>query len=92
MSPPMTSNIRSIFGEVFQRVVVEPDESLSRRVEHRLTVCDASRTDGVGAGFPCELRHHRPDGAGRAVHKDALARVKAAVLEQSLPRGHVTIH
>jgi hypothetical protein len=30
------------------------------------------------------LRHHRPDCAGRAVREDALPRLKAAVLEQSL--------
>jgi hypothetical protein len=37
------------------------------------------------------LRHHRPDGAGRAVHEDALPGLKAAVLEQSLPRGKARI-
>ena len=56
-------------------------------VEHRLTVRGASSADDVGAGLSCELRHHRPDCAGRAVHEDALPRLKAAVLEQSLPRG-----
>ena len=38
-------------------------------------------------GLTCELRHHRPDCAGRAVREDALPRLKTAVLEQSLPRG-----
>jgi hypothetical protein len=51
------------------------------------TVGGASGADDVGAGLACELRHHRPDCAGRAVREDALARLKAAVLEQSLPRG-----
>src|SRR5207247_9092161 len=32
-------------------------------------------------------RHHRPDCAGRAVRDHALPCPKAAVLEQSLPRG-----
>src|SRR5262245_57954086 len=39
------------------------------------------------ADLTCELRHHRPDCAGRAVREDALPRLKAAVLEKSLPRG-----
>src|SRR6185312_3586049 len=39
------------------------------------------------AGLTCELRHHRPDCAGRAVRQDALPRLKMAVLEESLPRG-----
>ena len=43
--------------------------------------------DDVGAELTCELRDHRPDCAGCAVHEDALPRLKAAVLEQSLPRS-----
>ena len=38
-----------------------------------------------------ELRLHRTDCAGRAVREDALARLKAAVLEQPLPRGEPEI-
>src|SRR6185436_11209971 len=74
-------------ADVFEDVVLEVDELLRAEVEHRLTVGGASGTDDVGAGLSCELCHHRPDGAGRAVHEDALPRLKAAVLEQSLPRG-----
>src|SRR6186713_1252754 len=75
------------FADVFQRVVVEVDELLRAEVEHRLTVGGASGADDAGAGLSCELRHHRPDRAGRAVHEDALPWLKAAVLEQSLPRS-----
>src|SRR5689334_9525406 len=55
-------------------------------VKRLLTVGSASGADDVGAELTCELRDHRPDGAGGAVHEDALPRPKAAVLEQSLPR------
>src|SRR6185437_4114092 len=75
------------FADVFQRVVVEVNELLRAKVDHRLTVGSASAADDVGAGLSCELRHYRPDCAGRAVHEDALPRLKAAVREQSLPRG-----
>ena len=74
-------------ADVFEDVVLEVDELLRAEVEHRLTVGASSSADDVGAGLSCELRHHRPDGAGRAVHEDALPCLKAAVLEQSLPRG-----
>src|SRR6266567_456522 len=74
-------------ADVFQRVVVEVDELLRAEVERLLTVGSASGTDDVGAGLARELRHHRTDCAGRAVREDALPRPKAAVLEQSLPRG-----
>jgi patatin-related protein len=74
-------------ADVFHRVILEVDELLRAEVGHRLTVGGASGADHVGAGLTCELRHHRPDCAGRAVHEDALPRLKAAVLEQSLPRG-----
>jgi len=39
-----------------------------------------------------ELTRHRTDCAGRAVHEDSLPRVKAAVLEQPLPRGQARHH
>ena len=74
-------------ADVFQGVVLEVDELLRAEVERLLTVGGASGADDVGAGLTCELRHHRPDCAGRAVREDALPRLKAAVLEQSLPRG-----
>jgi hypothetical protein len=75
------------FADVFQRVVLKVREVLSTEVEHRLTVGGASGADNVGAELSCELRHHRPDCAGRAMHEDALPRLKASVLEQSLPRS-----
>src|SRR5205823_7725908 len=74
-------------ADVFQRVVVKVDELLRAEVERLLTVGSAAGADDVGAGLSCELRHHRPDGAGRAVREHALPRLKTAVLEQSLPRG-----
>src|SRR6188472_2897705 len=74
-------------ADIFQRVVVEVDELLRAKVERLLTVGSASGTDDVAAGLACELRHHRPDCASRAVREDALPRLKTAVLEQSLPRG-----
>src|SRR5262249_19220958 len=73
--------------DVIENVVLEVDELLCTEVEHRLTVGAASGADDVAAGLSCELRHHRPDGAGRAVREDALSRLKTAVLEESLPRG-----
>jgi hypothetical protein len=74
-------------ADVFQGVVVEVDELLRAEVECLLTVGGAPGADDVGAGLSCELRYHRTDCAGRAVREDALARLKAAVLEQPLPRG-----
>src|SRR5215831_2790223 len=74
-------------ADVFQRVVVEVDELLRAEVEPLLTVGSASGADDVSAELTCELRHHRPDCACRAVREDALPRLKVAVLEQSLPRG-----
>src|SRR5215472_16193993 len=72
------------FADVFQGVVVEVDELLRAEVERLLTVGSASGADDVGAELTCELGHHRTD---CAVREDALPRPKAAVLEQSLPRG-----
>src|SRR5690242_5215208 len=74
-------------ADVFQRVLVEVNELLRAEVERLLTVGRASGADDVGAGLARELRHHRTDCAGRAVREDALPRLKAAVLEQSLPRS-----
>src|SRR5215471_14017628 len=74
-------------ADVFQGFVLEVDELLRAEVERRLTVGGASSTDDVGAGLTCQLGYHRTDCAGRAVHEHALPRLKAAVLEQSLPRG-----
>src|SRR6266446_5921483 len=67
--------------------VVEVDELLRAEVERLLTVGSASGADDVGAELTCELRDHRPDCAGCAVHEDALPRLKTAMLEQSLPRS-----
>src|SRR5215470_7732500 len=66
---------------------IDADELLRAEVERLLTVGSASSTDDIRASLARELRHHRPDGAGRAVREDALPRLKTAVLEQSLPRG-----
>src|SRR5207253_5188622 len=68
-------------ADVFEDVVLEVDELLRAEVERLLTVGSASGADDVGAELTCELRHHRTDCAGRAVHEDALPRLKAAVLE-----------
>src|SRR6201989_1223189 len=80
MSPPMTSN-QIDSADVFDDVVLGVDEFLRPEVERLLTVGSASAADDVGAELTCELRDHRPDCAGRAVHEDALPRLKAAVLE-----------
>src|SRR5205814_8353114 len=72
-------------ADIFQGVVLEVDELLSAEVERRLAVGSAPGADDVSAGLTCELRHHRPDCAGRAVREDDLPRLKVAVLEQSLP-------
>src|SRR5215470_17297468 len=61
-------------------------------VENRLTAASAPRADDVRAGLTCELARHRTDYAGRTVHEDALPRVKAAVLEQPLPRRQPRHH
>src|SRR6266404_8282516 len=68
-------------ADVFQGVVLEVDELLRAEVERLLTVGSASGADDVGAGLTCELGYHRTDCAGRAVHEDALPRLKAAVHE-----------
>ena len=74
-------------ADVFQGVVVEVDELVRAEVERRLPVGGAAGADDVGAGLSGELGRHRTDGAGRAVHEDALAGLEAAVIEQPLPRG-----
>src|SRR5205823_1223903 len=74
-------------ADIFQRVVLKVDELLRAEVEGLLTVGGASGAYDVGARLTCELRHHRPDCAGRAMREDALPRLKTAVVEQSLPRG-----
>src|SRR5206468_5147568 len=74
-------------ADVFQGVVLEVDELLRAKFERLLTVSGASGADDVGAGLSCELGYHRTDCAGRAVREDALPRLTAAVLKQSLPSG-----
>src|SRR2546422_914284 len=65
-------------ADVFQRAAVEVDKLLRAEVERLLTVGGASSADHVGAGQSCELRHHRPDCADRAVRDHALPRPAAA--------------
>src|ERR1700732_579446 len=79
-------------ADVFQGVVIEVDELLCAKVESRLTAASAPGADDVRAGLTCELARHRTDYAGRTVHEDSLPRVKAAVLEQPLPRGQARHH
>src|SRR3954454_17163407 len=68
-------------ADVLKRVVLKVDELVRAEVERLLTVGSASGADDVGAGLLGELRHHRSDGAGRAVREDALPRLKTAELE-----------
>src|SRR5499425_2489176 len=79
-------------ADIFQGIVIEVDELLCAEVESRLTGGSAPGADDVRAGLTCELARHRTDYAGRTVHQDALPRVKAAVLEQPLPRGQARHH
>src|SRR5205085_1139455 len=74
-------------ADVCKDVVLEVDELVCAEVERLLTVGSASGTDDIGAELTCELRHHRTDCAGCAVHEEALPRLNVAVLDQSLPRG-----
>src|SRR5246127_633571 len=80
------------FADVFQGVVIEVDELLRAEVESRLTGGSAPGADDVRTGLTCELARHRTDYAGRTVNEDALPRLKAAVLEQPLPRGQGRHH
>src|SRR6185369_9313977 len=80
------------FADVFQGFVIEVNELLCAEVESRLTAASAPGADDVRAGLTCELARHRTDYAGRTVHEDALPRLKAAVLDQPLPRGQARHH
>src|SRR5690349_436517 len=79
-------------ADVFQGVVIEVDELLCAEVKSRLTGGSAPGADDVRASLTCELARHRTDYAGRTVHEDALSRAKAAMLEQTLPRGQPRHH
>src|SRR5499427_4560600 len=79
-------------ADVFQGAFIEVDELLCAEVESRLTAASVPGADDVGASLACELARHRTDYAGRTVHKDALPRLKATVLEQALPRGQARHH
>src|SRR5215469_12268704 len=68
------------FADIFQGVVIEVEELLRAEVERRLTAGSAPGADDVRAGLTCELGCHRTHYAGRAVHEDALPRLKAAVV------------
>src|SRR5207253_2310224 len=70
-------------ADAFQRAAVEVDKLLRAEVERLLTVGGASSADHVGAGQSCELRHHRPDCASRAVRDHALPRPRAATTPAS---------
>ena len=83
----MRSNTRSTLPTSSRASFSRSTNSLRAEVERLLTVGGAPGADDVGASRSRELRHHRPDRAGRTVRDDALTRPKAAVLEQSLPRG-----
>src|SRR6266550_9385646 len=80
------------FADVFQGVVIEVDELLRAEVERRLTPAGTPGADDVRAGLTRELARHRTDYTGRTVHEDALPRLKAAMLEQPLPRGQAWHH
>src|SRR6516225_6428222 len=79
-------------ADIFQSVVFEVHKLLRAEVERRLTAWSAPGTDDVRPSLTSELGCHRTDYAGRAVHDDALPRLKAAVLEQPLPRGQARHH
>src|SRR5690242_1334257 len=68
-------------ADVFQVVAVEVDELLRAKISRPLTVSSASGADDVSSKLTCELRHHRTNCAGCAVHEDALPGLKPAVLE-----------
>src|SRR5215469_11996256 len=74
-------------ADIFQGVAIKVDELLRTEVERCLAAGCTPGADDVRAGLTCELGCHRTDYAGRTVHEDTLPRTKAAVLEQSLPRG-----
>jgi hypothetical protein len=86
-SVPPARITRADRSDIFQSVVFEVHKLLRAEVERRLTAGSAPCTDDVRPGLTCELGCHRTDDAGRTVHKDALPRLKAAVLEQPLPRS-----
>src|SRR5690242_6976131 len=67
-------------ADVLQPVVLEVDEFHRTGLERHLTVGGASGANDVCAGLTRELRHHRPDCAGRAVREDGLPRLKVAVV------------
>src|SRR6266576_3398454 len=79
-------------ADIFQVVVIEVDELLCAEVESRLTGASAPGANDVRAGLTCELARHRTDYARRTVNEDTLPSVKAAVLEQPLPRGQARHH
>src|SRR6185436_6094356 len=59
-------------ADVFQRVTLKVDELHRTEVERSLTVRSATGADDVRTELTRELRHHRPDCAGRAVREHAL--------------------
>ncbi len=64
MSPPMTSNTRST-SPTSSRASFSRSTNFCAPKSSRLTGASAPSADDVGAGLSRELRHDRPDGAGR---------------------------
>src|SRR5438067_5926162 len=79
-------------ADIFQVLVIEVHKLLCAEVESCLTSGSAPGADDVRASLTCELARHRTDYAGRTMHKHALSRKKAAMLEQTLPRGQARHH
>src|SRR5436190_5182354 len=92
MSPPRTSNTRSTPPTSSRVSFSRSTNSRAPKSRRRLMAGSAPGTDDVRPGLTCELGCHRTDYAGRTVYKDALPRLKAAVLEQPLPRGQARHH
>src|SRR5439155_5802511 len=59
---------------------------LCAELKSRLTAGSAPGTNDVRTCITCELARHRTNYSSRTMHKDALPRLKVAVIEQPLPR------
>src|SRR6266850_1985307 len=85
-----TSSLNWARSGTTTKSIVRPPEG--RASVGPVTVTSVPGADDVRAGLTCELARHRTDYAGRTVHEHSLPRVKAAVLEQPLPRGQARHH